>query len=66
MTRRVKTGLKIAGIVFLAGAVAVLAYALLFGPLFAFSPVKFGFDELRLARCTILYPRGATPDPAYS
>ena len=66
MNKRAKTVLKIAAPIAVAGVAAVLLYALLFGPLFAFSPLKSGFNELRLGRCKVSYPRGATPDPAYS
>jgi hypothetical protein len=64
MKRTLKTAMKVALAV--AVVAGVLFYGLAFGPLFAFSPVKFGFDELRLARCSIFYPRGTTPDRAYS
>ena len=66
MNKRAKTVLKIAAPIAVAGVAAVLLYALLFGPLFAFSPLKSGFNELRLGRCKVSYPSGATPDPAYS
>ncbi|HUW62032.1 MAG TPA: hypothetical protein VMZ06_13610 [Candidatus Bathyarchaeia archaeon] len=66
MNKRAKTVLKIAAPIAVAGVAAVLLYALLFGPLFAFSPLKFGFNELHLGRCKVSYPSGATPDPAYS
>ena len=66
MTKRVKSVLKIAVLIGVGAVGAFVLYALLFGPLFAFSPLKLGFDELRLGRCSVFYPRETTPDPAYS
>jgi hypothetical protein len=66
MKTRTKRALKFAAVMCPGAVAAVLLYALLFGPLFAFSPLKFGFDELRLARCSVFYPRGSTPDAAYA
>jgi hypothetical protein len=61
-----KTAVKRAAALAGAAVAAVLLYALLFGPLFAFSPVKFGFDQMRLAHCTVFYPPGSQLDPGYA
>ncbi len=66
MKSRTRRVLKWAAALGVAAVAAVFVYALLFGPLVAFGPFKFGFEELGLARCSIYYPRGATADPAYS
>ncbi len=66
MKVRTKRVLRFAAVIGAAAVAAVLLYAVLFGPLFAFSPVKFGFNELSLARCSVFYPLGTTPDPAYA
>jgi len=59
---------RIIGILLL-GCTVLLAslffYGLFFGPLFAYSPIKQGFDELALDRCTIIYPKGTELPPEY-
>ena len=45
--------------------VIVVAYAFLAGPLFAWSPVKPGYDVLRLQRADVYFPTGRELDPAY-
>ena len=50
MKTRAKTVVKLAAAIAIAVVAAAFLYVLLFGPLFAFSPLTFGFDELRLAR----------------
>jgi hypothetical protein len=45
--------------------VLVTAYAFLAGPLFAWSPVKPGYDVLHLERADIYFAKGETLDPAF-
>ena len=44
-------------VAFLLIVLAVLIYGFLFGPLFPYSPVKFGFSKLELKRGTVFYPK---------
>jgi hypothetical protein len=44
-------------VVFLFIVLVVLVYGFLFGPLFPYSPVKFGFSKLELKRGTVFYPK---------
>ena len=44
-------------VVFLLVILVVLVYGFLFGPLFPYSPVKFGFSKLELKRGTVFYPK---------
>jgi hypothetical protein len=51
--------LRIAGLAFM----LVVAWAFAYGPLFAWSPVRPGYDSQTLQRATIVYPAGTQPDP---
>ena len=44
-------------VVFLLAVLVVLVYGFLFGPLFPYSPVKFGFSKLKFKRGTVFYPK---------
>ena len=40
-----------------------VGYAFLAGPLFAWSPIKPGYDVIRLERADVYFGKGVTPDP---
>src|SRR5215510_8573269 len=44
---------------------ALLGYAFLAGPLFAWSPLKPGYDVVHFERADVYFGRGVTLDPAY-
>ena len=46
-------------------AMLLLTYAFLFGPLFPWSPVKPGYERLRLVRADVYFGAGSSLDPAY-
>jgi len=46
-------------------AMLLLTYAFLFGPLFPWSPVKPGYERLRLVRADVYFGVGSSLDPAY-
>jgi len=47
------------------GAMLLVTYAFLLGPLFPWSPVKPGYERLRLVRADVYFGVGSSLDPAY-
>jgi len=56
---------KTIGLALLIVVTAIFIYGFLCGPLFPFSPIKPGFAELNLTRCTIVYPKNTKISPEY-
>jgi hypothetical protein len=46
-------------------AMVLIAFACLYGPLFPWSPIKPGYERLRLARADVYFGAGTHLDPAY-